>query len=66
MLETLRINSLTGSSIIVMLDKVVNIEEAADGESALVHLVNGKVIQCTDDIDTLHDAIKRLAMARRR
>ena len=66
MLETLRVNSLSGNSIIVMLDKVVNLEEAADGESTLIHLINGKVIQCTDAIDTLHDAIKRFAMAMRR
>lgn len=66
MLETLRVNSLKGNAIIIMLSKIVNLEEAADGEPTLIHLINGKVIQCTDDIDTIHDAIKRLAMARRR
>ncbi len=64
MLETLRVNSLTGSSIVVMLDKVVTIEEAGDGESTVIHFLNGKTVQCTDDVETLQDAIRRISYTR--
>ena len=64
MLETLRVSSLSGSSILIMLDKIVVVEEASDGGATLIHFINGKVIQCTDDIETIRDAIRRISFSR--
>ena len=64
MLETLRVSSLSGSSIVIMLDKIVIVEEASEGEATLIHFINGKVIQCTDDIETIRESIRRISFSR--
>jgi len=65
MLETIRVNSLTGKSIIIMLDKVVYFEESPDGEATLIHLLDSRTVRCMDDVTTIQEIIKRLAVKRR-
>ena len=56
----LRVNSMTGRSYIISLDKVIFLEESTDGESTYIHLIENRTIQCTERIHDIEETIKRI------
>lgn len=56
----LRVNSMTGRSYIVFLDKILFLEESPDGESTYIHLIENRTIQCTERIYDIEETIKRI------
>ncbi len=58
-METLRINLLNGRSVVVMIDKIIYLEEDSAGESTFIHLINDKVIQCTENIYNLQEILNK-------
>ncbi len=61
MLETLRVNTLTGKTVVIMLEKVIFFEESDDGQSTFIHFTDGSSIQSMDNICDLQEMIKKIA-----
>ncbi|MCP3921393.1 MAG: hypothetical protein GY714_02290 [Desulfobacterales bacterium] len=60
MFNIIRVNSLSGRSYIIPIDKILYIEETQDGESSYIHLVENKTIQCTERFYDIEENLKRI------